>query len=398
MKTIMLFITAFAVCMFFGCKQAGHSDHVHEGEEKPHTHDGRDQIHEQESDVQLSHEVEGHSHTGFYGEEEVKVVTLEKQEFQDILKTTGVLLPSRGDIQVYHSPANGYIHFTNERMVPGSNVGKGDVLFEITGGILSEENSDLKFREIQLEYEMEKKNFERAENLIGDKIISEGDFLAIKSKYENVKTRYQLYLENRKQGGQLIISRASGFVQQIHVSEGDYVHAGEVVAKTITQKKLILRADIPQNNYNRLSTFNSATFTTSYGNRVYRSDALHGKLLAYGRSTDETSFFTPITFEIDHHPDLIPGSFVEVNLKGNPVEDALVLPISALMEEQGKIYVFIRMEHGEFEKRYIELGIDDGEYVQVLSGLEEDQKVVVAGAYFVKLSTMSTDLPDTHSH
>ena len=68
------------------------------------------------------------------------------------------------------------------------------------------------------------------------------------------------------------------------------------------------------------------------------------------------------------------------------------------MEEQGKIYVFIKHEDGEYEKHYIELGADDGEYVQVLAGLEENQKVVVRGAYFVKLSTMSTDLPDTHSH
>ena len=59
-------------------------------------------------------------------------------------------------------------------------VGKGEVLFEIKGGILSEENSDLKFKEIQLDYEKEKKNFERAENLIDDQIISDEDFLEIK--------------------------------------------------------------------------------------------------------------------------------------------------------------------------------------------------------------------------
>ncbi|MCK4698792.1 MAG: efflux RND transporter periplasmic adaptor subunit, partial [Bacteroidales bacterium] len=292
----------------------------------------------------------------------------------------------------------GFIHFVNNNLVLGSAVKKGDVLFEIWGGILTDENYDLKFHEIKLEYEKNKMNYERASELIKDRIISEEKFLEIKTNFKNAESRYFVYLENRNQNGQKVISKTTGYIHQIYVSEGEYINAGEKLATVITRNKLILQADVPQNHFDKLSTFTSASFTTSYSNRVYRSEALNGRLLAYGRSTDESSFFTPVSFEIDYHTDLFPGSFVEINLMGKPFSGAIVVPKTALMEEQGKIYVFLHHEDGDYEKRYVELGADDGEFVHIPAGLEENQMVVVTGAYHVKLATMSTDLPDTHSH
>lgn len=420
MKINIFLITTLTVCFLCGCKQVGPEDHSDSAAE--HTHQSSDPDHEHDQTVsgdaveEASHDLESetsvhthesgdttHSHeadgtTAIHHEGEIETLMVIKQEFQDILKTTGVILPSREDVRMYHSPVDGFIHFTDKKMVPGSAVRIGQSLFEIRGGILSDENSDLKFQEIKLEYEKQKKNFDRAGKLIDDMIISEEEFLAIKSKYENARSRYQLYVENRNQGGQRIISKANGYMQHIIIDEGQYVKAGEKVATVITQNRLLLQADVPQNQFIELKTFTAATFTTPYSYRVYRSEALNGRLLAYGKSTDETSFFTPITFEIDHHPDLIPGSFVEINLMGKPIDETIVIPRSALMEEQGKIYVFVQHEDGDYEKQYVELGADDGEFVQVLSGLEENQKVVVVGAYYVRLSTMSSDLPDTHSH
>jgi len=321
--------------------------------------------------------VEDHQH----GEKEIQTLTLKKQEFRDILKTTGVIIPSRENVQSYQAQSGGFIHFVNSNLVVGSAVKKGDVLFEIQGGILTDDNY-----------------YERASELIKDRIVSEEKFLEIKTNFKNSEARYFVYLENRNQNGQKVLSKTTGYIHQIYVSEGEYINAGEKLTTVITRNKLILQADVPQNHFNKLSTFTSASFTTSYSNRVYRSEALNGRLLAYGHSTDESSFFTPVSFEIDYQTDLLPGSFVEINLMGKPFTGAIVVPKTALMEEQGKIYVFLHHEDGDYEKRYVELGADDGEFVHIQAGLEENQMVVVTGAYYVKLASLSTDLPDTHSH
>ena len=438
MKKSISLISIVAVIYLFGCNHAAkqnqnHSaaDHVHELSDSTSTHEGEDATHTHESEeathshgsegTTLSHEGEEatHSHEGEdaththegesasntqkvedfqHDEAEIQISTLKKQEFRDILKTTGVIIPARENIQSYQAQSSGFIHFVNNNLVPGSAVKKGDVLFEIRGGILTDENYDLKFHEIKLEYEKNKMNYERASELIKDQIISEEEFLEIKTDFKNTESRYFVYLENRNQNGQKVISKTTGYIHQIYASEGEYINAGEKLATVITPNKLILQADVPQNHFNKLSTFTSASFSTSYSNKLYRSEALNGKLLAYGRSTDESSFFTPVSFEIDYPADLFPGSFVEINLLGKPFSGAIVVPKTALMEEQGKIYVFLHHEDGDYEKRYVELGADDGEFVQILAGLEENQMVVVAGAYHVKLAAVSTDFPDTHSH
>ena len=383
MKKSIFLISIGAIIYLFGCNQV--AKHDHDGEDATHIYEGESTSH--------THEADDHQHD----EAEIQILTLKKQEFRDILKTTGVIIPARENVQSYQARSSGFIHFVNN-LVQGSAVKKGDVLFEIRGGILTDENYDLKFHEIKLEYEKNKMNYERAFELIKDRIISEKEFLEIKTNFKNAESRYHVYLENRNQNGQKVISKTTGYIHQIFVSEGEYINAGEKLATIITLNKLILQADVPQNHFNKLSTFTSASFTTSYSNRVYRSEALNGRLLAYGRSTDESSFFTPVSFEIDYHTDLFPGSFVEINLMGKPFSGAIVVPKTALMEEQGKIYVFLHHEDGDYEKRYVELGADDGEFVHIPAGLEENQMIVVVGAYHVKLAAISTDLPDTHSH
>ena len=393
MKKSITLILIVAVIYLFGCNRAAKQNQKHS--EANHIHEQIDTTHTHEDEVTSNTEEAEAFH---HHDAEIQIRTLKKQEFRDILKTTGVIIPAREDVQSYQAQSSGFIHFVNNNLVHGSSVKKGDPLFEIRGGILTDENYDLKFHEIKLEYEKNKINYERASELIKDQILSEEKFLEIKTNFKNTESRYFVYLENRNKNGQKVISKTTGHIHQIYVSEGEYINAGEKLATVITCNKLILQADVPQNHFNQLSTFTSATFITSYSNKVYRSEALNGRLLAYGRSTDESSFFTPVSFEIDYHTDLLPGSFVEINLMGEPFTGAIVVPKTALMEEQGKIYVFIHHEDGDYEKRYVELGAGDGEFVQILAGLEENQMVVVTGAYHIKLATISTDLPDTHSH
>jgi len=131
-------------------------------------------------------------------------------------------IKTKENFQSYQAQSGGFIHFVNN-LVPGSAVKKGDVLFEIQGGILTDENYDLKFHEIKLEYEKNKMNYERASELIKDRIVSEEKFLEIKTNFKNAEARYFVYLENRNQNGQKVLSKTTGYIHQIYVSEGKYM-------------------------------------------------------------------------------------------------------------------------------------------------------------------------------
>jgi multidrug efflux pump subunit AcrA (membrane-fusion protein) len=105
----------------------------------------------------------------------------------------------------------------------------------------------------------------------------------------------------------------------------------------------------------------------------------------------------PVFFEIDNTGEIIPGSVVEVYLHSGAIESALVIPVTALIEEQGKFYAYVQTAGESFEKRELTLGATDGIAVQVLNGIQKDERVVIKGAYQIKLATMSGTMP-AHGH
>ena len=109
------------------------------------------------------------------------------------------------------------------------------------------------------------------------------------------------------------------------------------------------------------------------------------------------AFYIPVIFEIDNIGDIIPGSYIEIFLKTNEVKDVLTIPYSSLLEEQGHYYAFVQVSGEGFEKRELELGINDGINIQVISGIKENERVVSKGAYQIKLATMSGEMP-SHGH
>ena len=173
---------------------------------------------------------------------------------------------------------------------------------------------------------------------------------------------------------------------------------GQPIATVSQNRKLQLRADVSENYFNELGKVRSANFVVSYNNKAYRLADLNGKLLSFGKAADKASFYIPVTFEFDNRGDFIPGSYVEVYLLGTPQENVISIPVSALTEEQGIYFVYIQTGNEEYQKREIAIGENDGKNVRVLSGLDRGDKVVVKGAYQVKLASNSSVLPEGHSH
>ena len=80
---------------------------------------------------------------------------------------------------------------------------------------------------------------------------------------------------------------------------------------------------------------------------------------------------------------LTPGLMVESQVVVNEVEKPLIVRNSALQEIEGSVGVFIKSAD-EYSHAVLELGIRDGEYTEVLSGLQAGDNYVVENAYLVK--------------
>ena len=76
-----------------------------------------------------------------------------------------------------------------------------------------------------------------------------------------------------------------------------------------------------------------------------------------------------------------------------------MVPVSALTEEQGAYFVYVRMCEESYRKQPVSLGLSDGNRVEIVSGLEGGEQVVTEGAIYVKLASASNAIPaHTHNH
>ncbi len=322
---------------------------------------------------------------------------VKKQPFTEIIKTTGQILSAHGDETTITARSRGIITFGNNKKLIGSAVNSGETLFVISGAGLTEDNLDTKYKEAKNNYEKSKIDFERAKGLVKDNVISQKYFQEIQLLYKNAQSTFNTIEKNYTAGGHKITSPIQGYIKNVMVSEGVYVEIGQPIASVSQNRKLILKAEVPQKYFSKLNSILSANFITAYDSKIYSTDSLNGKLISYGKSAEDNAYYIPVNFEIDNKGEIIPGSFIEVFLKTNVIKSALVIPYSALLEEQGNHFAYVQTSGEGFQKRELKLGANDGLHVQVLSGIKEGERVVTKGGYQIKLATMSGKMP-AHGH
>ena len=317
--------------------------------------------------------------------------------FHEIIKASGEILSAPGDEVIITANTNGAVSFADNALTVGSLVSNGQALFVLSGSSNVVDNTESRYKEAKVNYEKAKLDYERAAVLVKDKIVSEKDFFTAKAAYENAAIIYTTLSKNYSVRGQRINAPIKGYLKNLLVSEGQYVTAGQPLATVSQNQKLRLKAEVSQRYYSKLASVKSANFKTVYDGKVYDTQSLSGKLISYGKSVNYEDHFIPVVFEIDNRGQIIPGSLVEIFMRSNTIANALVIPITALIEEQGTFYVYVQTAGESFEKREVKLGGNDGQHVQVLSGVSNGERVVTKGAYQVKLATMSGAVP-AHGH
>jgi len=320
-----------------------------------------------------------------------------RQSFNEIIKTTGEILPAQGDEMVVTANTSGIITFIGNKAVIGTSVSSGETLFSISGKNLTDGNTETRYTQAKVAFGKSKADYDRAQALTKDNIISQKDFLEIKARYETEQANYNNLSRNYQSGGQKVVSPITGFVKNILITEGQYVTPGQPIASVSQNRSLVLKAEVSQKYFSKLPLIVSANFKTAYDNKTFSIESLNGKLLSYGKSNDVNTLFIPVTFSFDNKGEVVPGSLVDVFLKLQPFDGAIVIPVSALIEEQGVFYAYVQTAGESFVKRELTLGGSNGIDVQVLTGLSEGERVVTKGGYQIKLASASGTIP-AHGH
>lgn len=375
-----IFMGALAACMLGSC--GGHEGHDHEAEGKAK------EAHAAHAD-EIVLTPEKAQAAG------VQVEEVQPAAFRSVIPTSGQVLAAQGDEATVVAAVSGVVNFTRS-LIEGTQVSAGMALLTVSSQHIQEGDP---VKRARIAYETAKSEYERAAKLVDKQIVSQKDFNQLKENYENARIAYEALSPSKDGKGVAVKSPIGGYVKSCLVKEGDYVTVGQPLLTVTQTRRLQLKAEVSERYYAGLKSIVSANFTTTYDDKVYQLDDLKGRLLSYGKSSGDASYYIPVTFEFDNRGDVIPGSFVEVYLLSEERQGVISLPVSAITEEQGLNFVYLQVDAECYKKQEVKLGMNDGCRVEVLSGLKGGEKVVTVGAMHVKLAAAGNTIPGhTHNH
>ena len=390
MNTKPLFVAALGLFLLGSC----HNHEAHDHEAEGHDHEAETAAHNHSDEIVLTPEKARAAG--------VQTSIVQPGSFHQVIRTSGQIIAAQREEGYAVAPVAGVVSF-RRTVTEGMSVGQGSPLLLLSSRHIAEGDPVTKAR---IAYETVRREYERMKALLPDKIVSEKDFLQAEQAYENARINYEaLGGSHSSDKGELtpdgvtVVSPMAGYVKSLLVKEGDYVQVGQPLVSITRNRRLYLRADVSEKYYDQLSRITSANFSTPYNNMTYRLSELNGRLLSYGKTTTDQSYYIPVTFEFDNQVNVAPGAFVEVYLLGTAEEGVLTLPRTALTEEQGSYFIYLQVDEHGYKKQLVTVGGDDGERVRILSGLKAGDRVVTQGAYQVKLASASNAIPaHTHEH
>ncbi len=174
------------------------------------------------------------------------------------------------------------------------------------------------------------------------------------------------YTQVRAPFGGLIIERA--------VKHGETVTNGQRLFRISDFDPLLCQIAVPERDLSRLSVGQPALLEVE----AFPGEEFRGEVLRVSPVVDAATGTVRVTLEVDRQGRLSPGMFATVRLVTDVRENALIMPKRALSLESLADSVFV-VEEGAAYRRDVTLGYEDGDRVEVLSGLQRGDRVIVVG-------------------
>jgi len=183
-----------------------------------------------------------------------------------------------------------------------------------------------------------------------------------------------------------------GVVVELNYSLGEWVPAAEVALRIVDPRARWIELQIPESLLHQGDELASVKIALPGTNKYFDLQNDWG-----GEQVFRSAQVNPLTRCLSVYascpgaPDLAEGMRLTAALATRESEQAWAIPQSAVVDEAGVPIVFVLVTGELFEKRSVRLGVRDGDFVEVLDGLSEGDRVVSSAAYLLRLAAASSD-------
>ena len=261
----------------------------------------------------------------------------------------------------------------------GQKVSKGQILAKIDDGGLSQQLSQLK-----IQAGLAKTTFERQERLWNQKIGSEIQYLQAKATYE---AQLEATKQLQQQVGKTVVRAPfRGTIDDVITDQGSVVAPGQSqLFRIVNLDDMYIETDVPER---------------------YVSDITEGKEVkvnfpVLGKNVDAKvrqagNFINPAnrTFKVEvaipnKDISIKPNLTAKLRINDYTNKNAILIPQSIISENaEGQQYVYTITDKVEnkakVKREIIETGKTQGDYIEVLSGIENGEEIIDEGARSVK--------------
>lgn len=280
-------------------------------------------------------------------------------------------------------------------VVEGQMIKKGDLIakIRIIPNMINLNNAQSRIDVAKINLEDAKRNYNRQLELFEKGVIAKADFESYEIGYRNAKEELETAEETLEliQEGQIkkpgsatntiVKTTIDGMLLDIPVEIGDQVieannfNAGTTIASVADMGEMVFEGNIDESEVGKIKEGMPLILTIGALEDV-TFDANLEHISPKGAEINGA-----VQFEIKADVKLKENQFVRAGYSANAdivldrVDSVLAISESVLKFDDDTTYVEVEVEEQQFEKRIIQTGLSDGINIEVISGLNEDDKI-----------------------
>jgi membrane fusion protein, copper/silver efflux system len=177
-----------------------------------------------------------------------------------------------------------------------------------------------------------------------------------------------------------IFAPQDGVVSELPVREGMFVKPAQKVMTLGDLSSVWLLAEVFERQVEWVKVGQTAEVRLSY----IPGEVWHGKVEYIYPSLDTVTRTLKVRLRFDNPGEhLKPNMYANVKIFGGASKDNIVIPLEGLIRTGREERVILSLGEGRFAARTVTAGIESGDYVEILDGVEQGDEIVTSGQFLI---------------
>lgn len=259
----------------------------------------------------------------------------------------------------------------------GQKVNKGQILARIDDGGLSNQ-----LAQMETQATLAKTTFERQKNLWDKKIGSEIQYLQAKTNYE---AQMKAVAQMKAQLGKTIVKAPfSGVIDEVITEKGQVVGPGQQLMRIVNLSDMYVSANVPESFIGKIKNGAIVDVEVKSTGKIYK-----GKVRQIGNYINPNNRNFSIEVAVPNSDNLLrPNQVAVLKIEDYKKPNAILVPESIVTENAvGEKIIYTVDTSGKEPKaikKTIVVGLTSGSNIEVKSGLNKGEQIIIEGARSVQ--------------